>query len=416
MKRRKDGVDVEDGDEFTDFDLDQELSQDTDFEQDVDLSTNDLATDDFTTSDFGTEKNMFADPQEETKDSDLNVESHGESKEENVLQEADVYLVYGLHDQAEAELRKAIEEEPDNLAYRAKLIENFKAAGDKEGFEKEVEIFKGLEGDDKDKHWKEISEWGKTMIPDSNIFSDSSSSVKGVAGAAIAGAAAAGLAVTAGEASPEEVAIFDHDLDKTLESNELDGLDLDAVLNDDMASLDTADLDTSDLLGDEMGDSVADKALDADLDFDMKGLTENSGDTLDLGFDDAFDTTTDDGLDMTSLNLDIDSDGFDKIMPEDHAYKKADEAIDDITIDAGTATAEVEDNLLADFDDNLSFLDLEDEGEVIEETQIGAKIDLAKAYIDMGDIEGARSTLEEVMMEGNDEQKKVAEELLHQTG
>ena len=33
-----------------------------------------------------------------------------------------------------------------------------------------------------------------------------------------------------------------------------------------------------------------------------------------------------------------------------------------------------------------------------------------------GDIEGARSTLEEVMEAGSDEQKRQAEELLHQNG
>ncbi|HIP81019.1 MAG TPA: hypothetical protein EYH16_01220, partial [Leucothrix mucor] len=276
MKRRKDGVDIEDGEGYEDFDLDQELSQNIDLEQDADVTAGD--NDDFTTADFGTEKNMFADPEVKTKDSDMSVESSGESKEENVLQEADVYLVYGLHDQAEAELRKAIEEEPDNLAYRAKLIENFKAAGDKEGFEKEAKIFKDLEGDDKDKLWQEISGWGKTMIPDSNIFSGSSSdassgsssesSGKGIAGAAIAGAAAAaGLAVTAGEASPEEVATFDTDLEKTLESNDLDDLDLGDVLGDGdgIGSLDTNELD-----------------LDLGLDTDTGSLDTNELD-LDLG-------------------------------------------------------------------------------------------------------------------------------------
>ena len=161
------------------------------------------------------------------------------------------------------------------------------------------------------------------------------------------------------------------------------------------------------MLGDDfvVSDDLADSnLLDAGLD--------STALDIDLGLNDGLDK----GLDTTSLNLDIDSDGFDKIMPEDHAYKKVDESVDEIMVDAGTAKEDVEDNLLADFDDNLSFLDLEDEGEIIEETQVGAKIDLAKAYIDMGDIEGARSTLEEVMMEGNDEQKKVAEELLHQTG
>ncbi|HIQ15937.1 MAG TPA: hypothetical protein EYH38_10305, partial [Leucothrix sp.] len=71
---------------------------------------------------------------------------------------------------------------------------------------------------------------------------------------------------------------------------------------------------------------------------------------------------------------------------------------------------------LADFDDNLSFLELDGDSEVIEETQIETKLDLARAYIDMGDIDGARSTLEEVLQEGSDEQKREAEDLLHQTG
>jgi pilus assembly protein FimV len=46
--------------------------------------------------------------------------------------------------------------------------------------------------------------------------------------------------------------------------------------------------------------------------------------------------------------------------------------------------------------------------------EVATKLDLARAYIDMGDTEGAQSTLEEVMAEGSDEQKKQAEELLKQ--
>ncbi len=46
------------------------------------------------------------------------------------------------------------------------------------------------------------------------------------------------------------------------------------------------------------------------------------------------------------------------------------------------------------------------------EDAIGTKLDLAKAYLDMGDPEGARSMLEEVLNEGNDEQKKEARKLI----
>jgi pilus assembly protein FimV len=46
--------------------------------------------------------------------------------------------------------------------------------------------------------------------------------------------------------------------------------------------------------------------------------------------------------------------------------------------------------------------------------EAATKLDLAKAYIDMGDAEGAKSILEEVATEGNDDQKRQAAELAEQ--
>lgn len=58
-------------------------------------------------------------------------------------------------------------------------------------------------------------------------------------------------------------------------------------------------------------------------------------------------------------------------------------------------------------------------GDVAAEPQwdeTATKLDLARAYIDMGDGEGARSILEEVMAEGNEQQKKQAADLVSQIG
>jgi pilus assembly protein FimV len=44
--------------------------------------------------------------------------------------------------------------------------------------------------------------------------------------------------------------------------------------------------------------------------------------------------------------------------------------------------------------------------------EIGTKLDLARAYIDMGDPDGAKSILEEVIGEGSAQQKQEAQELL----
>lgn len=47
---------------------------------------------------------------------------------------------------------------------------------------------------------------------------------------------------------------------------------------------------------------------------------------------------------------------------------------------------------------------------------VGTKLDLARAYLDMGDPDGARSMLEEVMAEGDDVQRNEARELLGRLG
>ncbi|MFN3785767.1 MAG: FimV/HubP family polar landmark protein, partial [Thiothrix sp.] len=104
----------------------------------------------------------------------------------------------------------------------------------------------------------------------------------------------------------------------------------------------------------------------------------------------------------TNLNLHLDNNtGIKRILPKDTFYAPISDADKD---------------WLGDIDDALSFLDFPDEEIDLHEAHISTKLDLARAYLDMGDIEGARSTLEEVMVEGNDEQRREAEVLLHQTG
>lgn len=61
-----------------------------------------------------------------------------------------------------------------------------------------------------------------------------------------------------------------------------------------------------------------------------------------------------------------------------------------------------------DDDSNLDFLSDNDE--------TATKLDLARAYIDMGDSDGAKDILDEIMGEGTDQQKREAEELLSRIG
>ena len=88
----------------------------------------------------------------------------------------------------------------------------------------------------------------------------------------------------------------------------------------------------------------------------------------------------------------------------------------------------IDDEALAedDFDDSLlnvnsdsmddieeTDLDDEDDFDFLEGTDEAAtKLDLARAYVEMGDAEGARDILEEVSLEGSDDQKEEAQGLL----
>jgi pilus assembly protein FimV len=51
-------------------------------------------------------------------------------------------------------------------------------------------------------------------------------------------------------------------------------------------------------------------------------------------------------------------------------------------------------------------------GEAATMSEVGTKLDLARAYVDMGDPEGARSILDEVLQEGNAAQKQEAQRLV----
>ncbi len=365
---------------------------------------------------------------------------------DDILQEADVYIVYGLHDQAEVELKKAIEKQPDNLHYHAKLLENYHASNNVEAFDKQAEIFSKLDDDNegnKDKLWKTIASWGQELKSKSPLFTNSSAT-KGIAAAAVA-TTGAGVAITAGKAFAEEKQtetsnVFDGienkykeaiDTEKFSTLNDLDFTETD-LEKDDTVNFNVNDLDLEEFLGDEGhddfnasesnnldDDSVNDLLADVEAmptpstkpdSIDKEQTTELGSefeDLLDLDLTDLSDDLSIDPNkhDVSNLSLELNNDrDLNKILPSGSAYTSAKDDAQDA------------DNLLGDLDDDLSFMDLGHHDDDLKETQVSTKLDLARAYLDMGDMEGARNTLEEVMMEGNDDQKKEAEELLHQTG
>ena len=104
-------------------------------------------------------------------------------------------------------------------------------------------------------------------------------------------------------------------------------------------------------------------------------------------------------LESSANELDFDLSGLD--MPESSHH--------DLDLDPGMKDAAGTDNK---FDFSGLDLDLGDASGDVELDDVGTKLDLARAYVEMGDKEGAREILNEVIAEGNDKQKSDAKGML----
>ncbi len=128
------------------------------------------------------------------------------------------------------------------------------------------------------------------------------------------------------------------------------------------------------------------------------------------------------GLEDALSESEADEPGVDQQNPEELAEQTEEVA------EAEPAPEELEDEVVPVASDSLdegstrsdsgldideSALDDEDDFDFLAGTDEAAtKLDLARAYIEMGDSDGARDILEEVALEGNEEQKAEAQELL----
>jgi len=328
------------------------------------------------------------------------------------ISEADVYLAYGRHQQAEDILREALEKEPGRHEIKLKMLEVFFAAKDRESFEQQAQELHDALGNESDPIWAKAVTMGAQLCPGSDLFGgDSAEALKEDLEEGVSAAADAG---------DDDLLDFDFDIDA-------DSFDADIP-----ASLD-AGTPAGDVKADEMfagleevavDSGVAEGALDADngLDFDMDMDSDASVATkkdVPAKKDDD-DNSLD--FDVSSLDFNLDTDsasgGDSETVVASAASADDDGSLDfDLgDIDEAVVTEEpVSDIGIDDSIESVGELgdELSDDafGEVDE---IGTKLDLAKAYVDMGDADGARGILEEVMEEGDNSQKKQAEELLSQ--
>jgi pilus assembly protein FimV len=169
---------------------------------------------------------------DETSPAQPEAEEATESKDDTVA-EADVYLAYGLHQQAEDLLRLALRESPERADYHEKLLETLYGAGKQEDFVTQAERFRELVSSPKSRAWQRVLAMGKELAPSAALFS-----------------AAADPGIRREELQPEKPATTDIELDAGGDSSVDFGFDEDAGANTEGASEDFSEtlmFDTSEL-------------------------------------------------------------------------------------------------------------------------------------------------------------------------
>ncbi|HTN94115.1 MAG TPA: FimV/HubP family polar landmark protein [Gallionella sp.] len=298
-----------------------------------------------------------------------------ESDNVDPISEADLFLNFGRDVQAEEILKEALQSTPNNHQIHLKLLGIYAARKDANAFST---IARQLQGSGDDGAWQQAVAMGRKLDPDNPMYGGSFRTMEDTGSATVQ--TPAFKAATESENVPKaQPSALDFDFDVSA------------------SSAPEAPSPEQDFLDAAQRTSImsADGSLvpqGAEMDFDitssspsMQSTEEETGRPADDG-----------GLPFT---LDF---------PEERpAEKPAAAAIPDIGL-AGI---------------NLNFDDMAAPSESAPEAsasgstddhwqEVATKLDLAKAYHEMGDASGAREILEEVLREGDTEQRETAQNLI----
>lgn len=309
----------------------------------------------------------------------------------DAIGEADIYIAYGRYNHAMDLLKQALAKEPGKPELMKKLLEVYAEMGDTTAYAAlEAKMGSLDKADEVMSLEKEPAQAFAEATDDSNEFD------------------------------------FSMDFDAEDESSVEDmQLNIDAVENELDASLDFDSKESGDdasefLMTEENDLDLDDNAFAEDLSGELEGLgiednvtsADDTAQELEFSLDDK---QSDDDLSL-SFNLDESSE-LENMTSDSKAMEASLDSSDDafdMELDSVVEEAEELDAIL----DNVSSISHnsgndDDDFDFLSDTDEAAtKLDLARAYIDMGDKDGARDILQEVLSEGDEGQKKDANELL----
>lgn len=328
------------------------------------------------------------------------------STEVDPIAEADVYIAYGREAQAEEILREALKRQPERQAIRAKLLEIHAGRKDAKAFEAVAREMHDMTGGENEE-WPKVVTLGLSIDPTNPLYGGGSAGGAATPQSA-AGAPSGGFGLGAGAAAAGAAAMA-HPLD-------FPSVDLPPAAAPVTPAAPVAEPVAQAL------DEVP--SLDFDLDFNAKLDAAASADGLvadtvrgpDLG------TAVPAELSPSIGSFDLPSLDLDEKLPSAAAAEPP-----GLDLDLGALERLTEPSPhggKAHLDLSPISLDLEPATVAAETTEAGSgrwqematKLDLASAYEEIGDKEGARELLQEVVKGGDSGQQQKARAMLVKIG
>lgn len=306
------------------------------------------------------------------------------------IAEAEVYIAYGRETQAEEILREALKRQPERQAIRLKLLEIYSGRKDTVAFSQMAREMHEMTGG-LNEEWPRVVSMGAALDPDNPLYGDGTSAAAtqtdmttvasgaSTVGAAMSGAAGMAAGVAAAMTSSEHAAAqpaAEPTQDVAVQTLISDNtMEFDGGTTTQAAQPEASQAHASTFQASRSGPlsampSVELPSLDLDSPLDMD---EGPSTVTDLNID----TTITESLDMGDHGQgDLGSIGLD-LSPSTISGP--------ITM-SGAASSQWQ--------------------------EMASKLDLASAYVEIGDKEGARELLEEVLQGGDASQQQRARELL----
>lgn len=337
----------------------------------------------------------------------------------------------GPADYDEAALRAALEESPEDTQTRLKLIRHYAAAGDREAFIAQAETLYADLADPASPAWLETRELGEEIAPDHALFGGGHEDIRSTAGREDEPVSAPDTGAY-DEAPPEREAPAEEESGERDAGGDLPDLDFETPAPEEPPPSEPTREEPAPRSEPEPESPTASESAGDDQGFDLSGLDlgereEPSGDRLEDASeprepeekvsDDTFDlgdtAESRDSEEQEPLEFDLsdfETESESDSEAEDWMSDSAGESEAPETRDAGPESGggETTPDVGPDMGD-------ESGGEAATgagDDAVDTKLELAEAYMDMSDEEGAREMLEEVLGEGNEEQKKRAREIL----